>query len=72
MKSHAYLFIGEESYTLKGRYNEEVTINYQEEWEGQIEANFYSFIASCKYYRNFANSGWWGLLGSKGIDLNKY
>jgi len=72
MKSHAYLFIGEDSCTLKGRYNEEVNLTFDEEWKGELEHSFYSFIANCKCYRNFANSGWLDLLGSKGIDLNKY
>lgn len=72
MKSHAYLFIGEDSCTLKGRYNEETVLHFEEEWEGQFYDLFYGFIANCKCYQDFANSGWWTLLEKKGIDLNKY
>lgn len=72
MKSHAHLYIDEDSCTLKGRYDAEVTILFEEDWEGEFKSEFYSFIANCKYYRGGAVSGWWTILEQEGIDLSKY
>lgn len=72
MKSQAHLYINEDSCTLKGRYDTEVTIPFEEDWEGEFKSTFYSFIANCKCYRPYATGGWWTILEQEDIDLSKY
>ena len=72
MKSHAHLYINEDSCTLKGRYDTEITISFEEGYEGEFKNIFYSFIANCKCYRGGAAGGWWTILEKEGIDLSKY
>ena len=72
MKSQAHLYINEDSCTLKGRYDTEVTIPFEEDWEGEFKYEFYSFIAYCKNRRDYAASGWWTILEKEGFDLSNY